>query len=485
MGALGLLTVGWTVSAYGMHLYGIVAFARYLLPTGLIGLFDLGVPDAAARLVARADTRRDARELGEIVTATLLAGTALGVLTGAALMASAGPLSTLLLPLSAAEAAQFRDILFWSGAATMPLMLGQAVEGVLKGMNRFRALRLAEIAGGLLFAGAVWWLTGHGASYVWVAYAFLATSVVRSVADLIWLVVLVSHRRWRPARPGRAAVRALAESAWLLMQSKLASVTSAYLPSLLIGRLVGPAGVGTFDVLARIPRLIKVVVGVATQALLRPAAILDAKQDDRMLGRLGITATYVMLAAVAPPLIGLGLHTEVVLVRWLGAPFADLAPWLGVFLIWPLLLCTYQSSNAVLTVRLAALKPLNRANGLQVVAMLLLAVALTGVFAEKAFVLSIVVCEVLFLPYRISVYCRHTASSVGEYWSAIGRVLWPAVPCAALVAAIRWMVPGDLAAALLGFSAYCLAHWAALYAFGTAEDRSTVHRALAALPLSR
>lgn len=485
MGVLGLLTVGWTVAAYGMHLYGIIAFARYLLPTGLIGLFDLGVPDAAARLVARADTRREARELGETVTATVLAGAVLGVLSGGALMLAAGPLSTRMLPLSVEEALQFRDILFWSGVATMPLMLGQAVEGVLKGMNRFRALRLAEVAGGVLFAGAVLWLTRRGASYVWIAYAFLATSVVRSLADVIWLFVLVSHGRWRPARPGRATLRALAESAWLLLQSKLASVTSTYLPSLLIGRLVGAAGVGTFDVLARIPRLVKVVVGVTTQALLRPAAILDAKQDDRMLGQLGITATYAMLAAVAPPLIGLALHTEVLLVQWLGAPYADLAPWLGVFLLWPLLLCTYQSSNAVLTVRLAALRPLNRANGLQVVAMVLLAVALSGVFDEKAFILSIVLCELLFLPYRISVYCRHTASNVGEYWAVIGRVLWPALPGAGLAALVRWVVPGDLAAPIAGFAAYCLAHWAALYVFGTAEDRSTVRRALAALPLSR
>lgn len=485
MAVIGFATVAWTVGAYGLHLYGIIAFARYLLPTGMLSLLDLGISDAAARLVARSQARGDSRETGEVVTVAVTAGVMLGVVPGLAMMAAAGPIAGFLLPLSGDEALAFARIVFWTGAALPALMLGQMVEGVLKGMNRFRALRAAEVSAGIFYAAAVALLVHRGADFAWIALGYLGTSVLRTLAEIVWLLALARTGRWRPSWPGSGTRRAVSESSWLLLQSKLAGTAATYVPSLVIGRFVGAAGVGTFDVLARIPRLVKVVFGVTTQALVPPAAALDAQQAGARLGELGRAATYGMLAAVTPPVFALALHGDWLLDRWLGPDLVHLAPWLGLFMMWPLLLCTYQGTNAILSVRVEALRTLNVVNLLQLAGTILLALLLVGRFREFAFVIAIVVAECVALPWRMRVYARHTGTTVRAYAGIIARVLWPALPAALISLGARRLVPGDTAGVLVGGAAGCVAHWAMLYFLGTAEDRSTIRRTLASLPFTR
>lgn len=484
-GVLGLLTSGWTVAAYGLHFYGIIAFARNLVPGGFLGILDLGVPDAATRLVAGAIARRTQKEVDQYVSATLLFGAFCGLGLSVALPLSAHLVAPLLMRLDSGEASQFAAIVFWSGIAAFPLMVNQAAEGVLKGMNRFRVIRFADIFANLLFAIAVFWITSSGGEYVDIAYAFLASGVVRSIANGGWLLVLRAQGRWEFILPSSEHRARIFESSSLLWRMKLTSTANSFLPPFLIAQMIGAAGVGVFDVLMRIPRLIKVVVGVTTQALIPPAAILDAKDDALRLGRLGMMGTFLLLVAITP-LIGAGmLASDLVLTAWLGATYASLAPWLALSLAWPLLLATYQVGNAVLTVRVEALTQLNRANLLQLVLMLLAAVALTAWWQEKAFIIAFVAFEIGFLPYRIWIYSRYVQTSALDYWGMLARVAAASAPALGVSYLVQVAMCAGAQTSIVSVAAFCLTHYLFLALFSRAEERRAFVNAVLNMPFMR
>jgi O-antigen/teichoic acid export membrane protein len=484
-GVLGLLTSGWTVAAYGLYFYGIVAFARNLVPGGFLGMLDLGVPDAATRLVAGAIARRAQGEVDQYVSATLFFGALCGLVLSVALALSAHLVAPLLMGLENDEASQFTAIVFWSGIAAFPLMVNQAAEGVLKGMNRFRAVRFSEVFANILFAIAVFLITSSGREYVDIAYAFLASSVVRSVVNGGWLLILRVQGRWAFILPSSECRTRIVESSSLLWRMKLTSTANSFLPPFLIAQMIGPAGVGVFDVLMRIPRLIKVVVGVTTQALIPPAAMLDAKDDALRLGRLGMMGTFLLLVAITP-LIGAGmLASDLVLTAWLGSTYAHLAPWLALSLAWPLLLATYQVGNAVLTVRVEALAQLNRANLLQLVLMLAVAAMLMAWWHEKAFIIALVTLEFGFLPYRIWIYSRHVRTSALDYWGMLVRVASASAPALGVSYLAQAAMSAGTRSSIVSVAVFCLTYYVCLALFSRAEERRAFASAVLNMPFLR
>lgn len=484
-GVLGLLTSGWTVAAYGLHSYGIIAFAKNLVPAGLLGIIDMGVPDAAARLVAGAIARKTQNDVNQYVSATLLFGALCGFFLSVGLSLSANLVAPLLMKLDSGEASQFSAIVFWSGIAAFPLMVNQAAEGVLKGMNRFRAVRFAEVFANVLFAIAVYWITFNGGDYVFISYAFLVANVVRSIANGGWLLVLRRQGRWEFILPSSECRARIFESSSLLWRMKLTSTANSFLPLFLIAQMIGPAGVGIFDVLMRIPRLIKAAIGVTTHALIPAAAILEAKDDPLRLGRLGIMGTFLLLVAITPLITSSMMASHLVLETWLGTSFTSLAPWLALALAWPLLLATHQVGNAVLTVRVEALVQMNSANVFQLVLMLLVAVALTPWCQEKAFIIAFVASEVGMLPYRIWIYSSALKTSAMQYWTMLARIAAASIPALGVSYFVQAVMYGGAQVFIVFVAVFCLTNYVFLALFSTAQERRAIAGALLNLPFMR
>jgi O-antigen/teichoic acid export membrane protein len=484
-GVLGLLTSGWTVAAYGLHYYGITAFARNLVPSGFLGILDMGVPDAATRLVAGGVARRAQSEVDQYISATLLLGAIFGLAFSIMLTLGSHIVAPLLMRLEYEDASEFASIVFWSGLAAFPLMVNQAAEGVLKGMNRFRAVRLAELFANVLFAIFVFWITASGREYVDIAYAFLLTGIVRFIANVGWLLALNTQRRWAFRLPSRECRARIYESSGLLWRMKLTGAANGFLPPFLIAQMLGPAGVGVYDILLRIPRLIKVVVGVTTQALIPPAAMLDARDDAQRLGRLGMMGTFMLLVAITPLIIAGMLASDIVLTAWLGKTHASLAPWLALSLAWPLLLATYQVGNAVLTVRVEALAQLNRVNFLQLVLTLGVAVVATAWWQEKSFIIALVVFEVVFLPYRIWIYSRHVRTSAIDYWGVLARVAAASIPALGVNYLAQSTMSGGSQTTIISVAAFGVTHYLFLVLIANADERREFVNAVLNMPFIR
>src|SRR5262249_42925469 len=127
----------------------------------------------------------------------------------------------------------------------------------------------------------------------------------------------------------------------------------------LVALCVGPAGVAVTEVLTKVPRFAKAVLGLLGSAVIPVAAALDARQDA---GRVRELASWGMLLSSAlalPPLSGAALLSEPLLSLWTGPVFAAYWPWHALMFLLPMAVALSGFGSTALIVRPRALVRVN------------------------------------------------------------------------------------------------------------------------------
>ena len=103
-GLIGLALVPVLIGGVGLEGYGLVMLARTLFPSGLFGLFDLGLADAVTRHGAAARATGDVGRVGRTVGTALAAALAAALPLAFAVHAGADWLTATLFSVSPARA---------------------------------------------------------------------------------------------------------------------------------------------------------------------------------------------------------------------------------------------------------------------------------------------------------------------------------------------------------------------------------------------
>lgn len=480
---LSLVTIAWLISAYGMRDYGFIVLARYLLPAGVLAALDFGLSEAATRLVARAQASQASSELSETITVSLVVAGLVGVVVGTGVALGSGWIALDFFLLAGEQGREFQSVVLWSGVAITVLLPGQVAEGVLKGFNAFPLIRAADVAAAVGYTAAVFSLIHFQSPYYSVAYAYLAISGCRSFGLLAGIALFASRNgRWTPQRFDRLAIARVAGTAWPMFFGKSIAVAFMYLPPLAIGRLAGPAAVGVFDVLMRIPRLAKVIIGVAVSAVLPAAAAFDARGQGAKLAQMSRTGSVLIMYLSIPPIVATALYAQQIMALWLGPEFSYLGAWLTLFLGWAAALSAYQMTSTVVAARLSALRRFNWLNTLQLLLTLGLAFALFAWLQERAFVVAIVGVELAALPLRLQIAARELGEPPALYWSGPLRIVSATLALAAGFLALD-VYFGPLSAAMVAvsFVVFCGLSWWILHRFAfTPDERADLKRVVAA-----
>ncbi|EGG93071.1 hypothetical protein IMCC1989_1766 [gamma proteobacterium IMCC1989] len=475
-GVLGLLIASLTVKEYGLYFYGIIVFSRNFIPHGFLGLFDLGIPDSATRLIANSIAEKNQQHTNQYTSAVIILGAAIGLISFALLSITSNLLSPILLSLERPEEVlQFGHIIFWSGVASLILIPSLFTEGVLKGMNQFPAIRIGEIFSNVLFFILVLTIIWEKLEYYYIVYAFLTCHIVRAIINFSWLFTLYKRNTWSYSFISPLCRSSLYQSCKLLFKMKLVSSLASFLPPIIIGQVIGPAGIGAYDILMRIPRLIKSVVGVTTQAIVPSAAVLNVKNNDKRLGKLGTTGTYLILITIIPIITFAILASDMILGYWLGTDHSDMGTWFKISLIWPIFIATYQVTSTVLIVKTSALKALNKVNIAQVSTMLILALSLIDTWEEKSFIIAYLAAEVIFIPYRVYMYCKYVNLNTSKYWATLLRVSIPALVSIILPAMLIENLGSNIITLITSITIFILSYYFILFLSAGSDEKSAIN----------
>src|ERR1044072_6376714 len=104
-----------------------------------------------------------------------------------------------------------------------------------------------------------------------------------------------------------------------MLANRLLGAFQTQIASPLIGLLLGPAAVGAFDAVLRLPRFAKSLLSLLSTTVLPVSAGLKARADKGGLRRLGNYGILAALVISAPPTLFAMVYSRALLEYWIGA----------------------------------------------------------------------------------------------------------------------------------------------------------------------
>lgn len=422
-----LVTIALT--PFLLHQLGAEGYGLWVLALGLtftsgyLALADLGISDAAVKLIAEARARGDQRRMDGIVSTTVFAFGAIGLAVGA-FVALAAPWLVDVLGVDAGLAATAR-VLFTVVALEVVVELPtEGLRAVLTGLQRYTWLRAIDVVGRLLWGAlvVVALLRGHGVLALGVLA--VAVAVGRAVATLVAAHHVAPGLRIRPRLVSRAILRESASYGWIVGGLRFLSIIYAQMDRVIVSVVVSVAAVASYEVAFRIQSMAVLVLVMASSAVL-PAASYNAARDDAEKQReMYLRGSKYTLALAVPVCLSALLFADRIIVAWVGADYLGSAGTARLFLIPPVLASVNQVGVTML-IGLGRARPVLRLQAVAVGVNLVLSVVLAQLFGIDGVVVGTLVgVVVVWWPY-VRLLLRTFEVDVAT-WAR--RVVLPNVP---------------------------------------------------------
>ncbi|MGY4462173.1 lipopolysaccharide biosynthesis protein [Bradyrhizobium sp. LB13.1] len=457
-GVLGLFAVGLIARSYGLAVLGLIVLVRAFLPTGFLALIDLGVSELTTQSVVRG-RMGDWTLASEKVSLLAVISAVTGIIAGLAIWLFATPLAAIF-KVTPDQTQSFVSILIVTAMVLPIAFVGLVAEGALKGFEEYGWLRLTEVGSNVAYVVSIYSVFWYGGAFEWLAYSYLATIVAKYL--VLAVVILLTARRL-PLRFSTWSAdcrRDIVGLCWLMFNSRIVGSFQQTLPPLAIGILYGPAEVGAFDLITRLPRFIKTTMAPLYSAILPLSTRIDELTDTRRLQILGRNGFILPAAVIIPALVVMALFSEDILKIWVGPQHADQGPWLAMSLLVPAVSSMLGVGQAALMVRPDFVSMNNQYLYWQVLLQYVLTAIGLAWFQERAFVLGWAISAVVFAP----LIARHMLSFMelpkSLFWDQVGRQAMVAAIILAAVACFRsYSAPESLPGLALVGGVGCIAAW--------------------------
>lgn len=455
---VSLLLVPVLISTYGLAGFGHIGVARMFLPVTALALLDFGFGEISTQAAARArndnDWRRASGLLARAATTALVTGAVAGVV-----LAALSPWVPQWMGLPLSGQPGLSRVLLVTGCLLPLLFLSLVFEGVVKGFERFDAMRSIEVVSALTYAGLALWAAWGSFDENAVCYALLASLCLR--ATLAGGAALMALRfrglAWQRLEPQdiswfRAQTRALATN-------KALGSSQSQLPAVAVGFVLGPVALGIYDALSRLPRAIKGVLGLLSSTVLPLATRLESAADDKGMRRLGQAGVLLVGIVSLPPLAASMVFSRPILQLWLGDSLASLWGWQAALFLVPAMSVLVGFGGAALLVRPHVVRAMNWLTAGQILLQYSVAAMTIVWLQERAFFLGQVLAVGVTFVAQMRLVRKEMDLPRSTYW-ALARLLVVllvlAVPGLALLDFVQgW---GQLFLAMLSWT---LLSWAA------------------------
>ena len=340
---VGVALVPVIIHGYGLEVLGLVALSRAVLPNGMAGILDLGMPEALLQSVA---SRRGKNQTPMVLSELAFAASVLaliGLTSGVALWLCAHWISESWLRLAGATSQAFTEAVRWTAVVLVALFPAQLLEALLKGREQFLLLRGMDVATAVLYGGGVVGLVIAQAGFQWVIYLYLTLQIVRGLA---FAIALNPALREQGSRTSAWSRRALLSYGFAAQRNKAIGIGLLYLPQLVVASLLGVRASGLFEAVSRIPYLFKSLLGFGTLAIVPAAARRAAGSSHGAFREKLVPVSSVFAMVFLPPLINLAVFSDRLLETWLGQGFAGVDGWFAVLMVWPACIACYQVMDA-------------------------------------------------------------------------------------------------------------------------------------------
>lgn len=478
---VGLLLIPLLIRVYGISQYGMLVLARLFFPSSMFGVFDFGFAETATQAVARARIDHDWRRTGGQVLLLLLLAGGVGLVLGAAIAFNADVI-TRLLKIDAPYRTSFVLVLQLTAVALLVVFPGLVCEGILKGYEAFRQLRTCEVTSTVAYAVVAASVAWQEQPYATVAYAFIGSLVLRAALVTLFTFRICRNELSITTRWSAEDRRDVLLRCRVMVVNKILGTVQSQGSPILLGLLLNSAAVGAYDVLVRLPRFAKSILGLLNTAVLPLAARLETSADTTQLTRLNRVGLAGVATLSLPPLAAGAVFSEPILRWWIGSNFTQYWVWQAAMFLVPALTALVSYGMTSLLLRPSVVVVLNRIALFQVIVQIAIGMVFLSQWQERAFILGQVsaVCLAFFM--QICVICRQHSL---KFRDTQGLVVGGGLICMGVAGSLAGDLPGLVEGPLsliVAIGMWSVCAWSALFlVMYSAEQRRTFTAAVVAL----
>jgi len=436
---IGLIVVTLVVGEYGLAAFGLIMLVRLFLPGQLFMIFDLALPEVVTRATAQGLALDQATEAARLYLAAQILAIGIGTVLALPLMLAPEAITHLLFNLDATDAAELAPAVIAHGAA-LPLLFAANVAGAgLKGQEAFHDLRMVEVVTALLYGLAALLLVRVDASVTAIAIAYLCSRVLRAMAALFLGRRGFGRQAWRGVRPDFRLLFADKAYHRALIARRFGATATGQLPRLLISYLLGPAAVGLFEAVLRLPRFLKSVVALCNVGVMPVVVRLNLAGRKDELTKIALHGPRLLMSIASLAVLPTACLSQPLLAVWLGPEVEPYWPWFAALCVLPLLSATIGFWSAMGKVDAGFVRKQNRVALVQGLLMAAVALPLFGTLGAAAFWLGAICSIICVAPALMAINAKRFE-----------------VPAVRLALPLLWVVLASLPAAAVGVA---LQHW--------------------------
>jgi O-antigen/teichoic acid export membrane protein len=467
---LGIWITGALASNYGLAAFGTITLARLFTVTGLIGVFDMGAPENASHVVARARSTGNWTEAMQAIH-WLLLFTFVASLVCTFIMLL---LSRMLGPWLGVS--HDTENLFWHvlvvSALVFPLCLtSQVAEGISRGFERYAQVRGLEVFTSLAYATGCWIFIKLQQPFLYAIYLFVALTTFRAlVAYVLAWRLLRKHVPTIEKRFSKEVGNHMLERTWLVAPNKILSTVQIQSIPLVVGLMVGVAGAGVFDLLMRLPRFAKSALGLLNSAVMPFASRLEAANSQHALRTLSERGVMVIAFLTVPPLFALAVFSKQILHLWVGDALSHYWAWQSFAFSTPLLTVIIGFASLTMFSKSDILKMMTWMVIVRLIIQYIIAVAFIGQLSERAFILGTTVAVLITSVWELKVLLKQDINGT------VKRGLISMFALCSLLSIVAFPVTAfvtNVPLLLLGLSVFSLVSWLMVWIFVIPKDFQT------------
>lgn len=465
---LGILVTGALASTYGLAAFGTITLARLFTATGLVGVFDLGAPENASHVIARARATDNWPDAWRAVQWLLFFALIAAVLCTAVILSFSGALGGWI-GVERASAEMFDHALVVS-AIVLPLCLtAQVAEGVIRGFERYELVRGLEVTTSLAYSIGCWILISLSEPFFWVIYLYLALASVRALAAyyLAWLV-LKPRVAAADMQHASSEWRQMLERTRIVAPNKILATLQTQSIPFVVGLTVGVAGAGAYDLLMRLPRFAKSVLGLLNSAVLPFASRLEAANSQGALQTLYGRGLIMIAFLTAPPLFALAAISEPLLHLWVGDALAPYWIWQSFAFSTPLLTAIIGFASMSMFSRTSVIRVMTLMVVLRLFIQYGIAFLLVGKIGERAFILGATIAVLITAIWELKMFLK-----LQQVGGSVKRNLMSLFALCAALAVMALPVAAyvtSIASLLSALAAFSLLSWTIVWILVIPED---------------
>ena len=324
--AIGFFLTPFIVIKLGLAQYGLVVLANVFAFTGLVSLFDFGFQATIIKHSAEYLKTRKFEKLSQLILVMLCLFFLMGFILMVLGISFSNLFASSIFRIPANYMTQVRSgfiIVFISYLFQFPSVV---LVGFIQGAQRFDILKGTEMILSVLKAVIIVIVLSLGFNFLSVIFVNILIVFLRF---LILFIVIVFGGFPLSFNYRLLKFDILKETAHMTKYVFICRISGLLFNStdrFLIGIFLGPTAMASYDLILRLPRLVKSFLGFSNAAILPAASELKAINDKEKLRKLFLKGLQYQLFLAVPVVMFCMVQAKGFFVLWLGVPFGYLAP---------------------------------------------------------------------------------------------------------------------------------------------------------------